>query len=45
MGGTSQRFDYYSSKRKHGALPSAFTHNTSTMATNKGAKSFLNQPN
>ena len=23
MGGTSSRFDYYSSRRKHGALPSS----------------------
>ena len=42
LGGCSPRFDYYSSRRKHGNLPSAQTHNSNTISTNRGAKSFLN---
>ena len=45
MGGCSPRFDYYSNRRKHGALPDPMTYNSNTIATNKGGKSFLNQPN
>ena len=36
MGGASARFDYYSSQRKHGALPSPFSHNTTNLPNNKG---------
>ena len=45
MGGCSPRFEYYSNRRKHGALPSAQTYSSNTISTNRGAKSFLNQPN
>ena len=45
MGGSSPRFDYYSNRRKHGAFPSAHTYNSPTIATHKGGKSFLGQPN
>ena len=45
MGGSSPRFDYYSNRRKHGALPSSQSYSSNTISTNRGAKSFLNQPN
>ena len=45
MGGVSQRFDYYANRRNHGTLPSAVTHNSSYLATSRGGKSFLQQPN
>ena len=45
MGGSSPRFEYYSNRRKHGTIPSAQTHNSNTMATRNGGKSFLCQPN
>ena len=44
MGGSSPRFDYYSNRRKQGALPSSFTYNSNSIATNRGGKSFLHQP-
>ena len=45
MGGSSPRFEYYSNKRKQGITPSSFSYNNNTIATNRGYKSFLNQPN
>ena len=31
MGGCSPRFDYYSNRRKHGALPDPMTYNSNTI--------------
>ena len=45
MGGSSPRFDYSSNRRKHGTLPSAHTYNSAAIATSRGSKSFLHQPN
>jgi len=36
MGGSSPRFEYYSSRRKQGALPSAHSYNNHALSTNKG---------
>lgn len=45
MGGASARFDYYSSRRKQGALPSSASYNSAGFATKKGGKSFSGQTN
>lgn len=45
LGGTSPRFDYYSSRRKHGDLPSSLSYSTGQQPTRKGHRSFLQQPN
>ena len=44
IGGNSPRFEYYSSRRKQGALPSAQSYAGHNISTSRGAKAFLNQP-
>lgn len=45
MGGASARFEYYSNRRKQGALPSSCSYNSGNLVTNKGGKAFTNQSN